>query len=328
MSAALAFLDQVTLGQPQSCHNLTLFPLLAEGPAEAGYRILDEALSSGCARITEVSAGGSVPELRFKNDCEIPVLLLDGEELVGAKQNRILNLTILVPAHQDILIPVSCVEAGRWSAQSAEFAASDRAHYASGRARKMAEVSFSLASHGERRSDQHAVWEDIAQKSERLSAPSPTGAAAALYETHRHRLDDYLAGFTPVERQCGALFAIGGQIIGFDLFDSPEPLGKLLPKLIRSFALDAIDQGEVTGELKPEAVLPFLRSVAQAEIQRFPALGLGEDVRLNGADLTGGALEVGDRLIHLCAFRRQDQTSGGTHQGRMARASERRRRFE
>ena len=328
MSAALALLDQVTLGQPQSCHNLTLFPLLAEGPAESGYRILDEALSSGCARITEVSAGGSVPELRFKNDCEMPVLLLDGEELVGAKQNRILNLTILVPAHQDILIPVSCVEAGRWSAQTAEFSSSDRTHYASGRAAKMGSVSAVMRASGARRSDQHAVWEDIAQKSERLRAPSPTGAAAALYETHRHRLDDYLAGFTPVARQCGALFAIGGQIIGFDLFDSPEPLGKLLPKLVRSFALDAIDQGEAAGAVTPEAVLPFLRSAARAGTQRFPALGLGEDVRLNGTDLTGGALEVGDRLIHLCAFRRQDQASAGTRHSRMTRASERRRRFK
>ena len=118
MSAATAFLDQVTLGQPQVVHNLTLYPLLAEGPPEAGYRVLDEALAAGCTRVTETSEGGSVPELRFKNDCEIPVLLLDGEELVGAKQNRILNLTLLVGAHQDIVIPVSCVEAGRWSAQS------------------------------------------------------------------------------------------------------------------------------------------------------------------------------------------------------------------
>ncbi len=57
-----------------------------------------------------------MPELRFVNHCERPVLLLDGEELVGAKQNRILNLTVLVPAHQTIVIPVSCVEAGRWRA--------------------------------------------------------------------------------------------------------------------------------------------------------------------------------------------------------------------
>jgi len=328
MSAALAFLDQLTLGQPQVVHTLSLYPLLAEGPAEAGYRILDEALASGCARITEISEGGSVPELRFKNDCELPVLLLDGEELVGAKQNRILNLTLLVGAHQEVVIPVSCVEAGRWSARSEAFSSSDRALYSSGRARKMADVSFSMACEGERRSDQHAVWEDIAEKSERLRAPSPTGAAAALYETHREHLDAYLAGLNPIERQCGALFAIGKGVVGLDLFDSPEPLRKLLPKLVRSYALDAIDRSGEGGGAKEETVRGFLHSVKQANAQRFPALGLGEDVRLNSAEITGAALEVGDRLIHLCAFRRQSQSHSGSREGRMARASERRRRFE
>ncbi len=328
MSAFSAFLAGVKLGEPQLSLNLALFPLLAEGRAEPGYRILDEGLAAGCARITEVSAGGSVPELRFHNGCDTAVLLLDGEELVGAKQNRILNLSLLVASGGEILIPVSCVEAGRWAAQSAEFATADRAHYASGRARKMADVSFSLASRGERSSDQHAVWEDIASMSQRLEAESPTAAAAALYETHRHRLEDYLRGFTPLDHQCGALFAIGEEIVGLDLFDCPSSLHKLLPKLIRSLALDAIDRGGETGAPSPEAVGGFLQAITRAEAQRFPALGMGEDVRLGGADVVGGALEVGERLIHLCAFRRRGQTQSGLHEGRMARASERRRRFE
>jgi hypothetical protein len=45
-----------------------------------------------------VSEGGSVPHLLFINDAMRPVLLLDGEELVGAKQNRVLNLTVLAAA--------------------------------------------------------------------------------------------------------------------------------------------------------------------------------------------------------------------------------------
>ena len=63
----------------------------------------------------EVSEGGHVPETEeIVNEGELSVLLLDGEELLGAKQNRVLNLTILVPAHQTCVVPVSCVESGRW----------------------------------------------------------------------------------------------------------------------------------------------------------------------------------------------------------------------
>jgi hypothetical protein len=114
MSTIAESLYRVVVGNPIQFLNLSLFPLLAEGPAKPGYRLLDEALADGSARITEVSDAGHVPELRFVNQGDLPVLLLDGEELIGAKQNRILNLSILAPAHQTIVIPVSCVEVGRW----------------------------------------------------------------------------------------------------------------------------------------------------------------------------------------------------------------------
>lgn len=54
-------------------------------------------------------------QLAFRNRGLDPAFLLDGEELVGAKQNRILNLSILVPGQTSLEIPVSCVEQSRWS---------------------------------------------------------------------------------------------------------------------------------------------------------------------------------------------------------------------
>ncbi len=128
-----------------------------------------------------MSKSGNVPELKFVNEYDRPVLHLDGEELVGAKQNRIINLCVLVPSHRAIVIPVSCVEAGRWRANSAEFASADRTHYAAGRAGKAAQVSESLRSAGTRHSDQAVVWNDISAKAERMAVFSDTGAAAALY---------------------------------------------------------------------------------------------------------------------------------------------------
>jgi hypothetical protein len=59
---------------------------------------------------TEVSAGGHVPELKVVNKGETPVLLLDGEELAGARPNRALNTTILVRGHSETIIPVTCTE--------------------------------------------------------------------------------------------------------------------------------------------------------------------------------------------------------------------------
>jgi hypothetical protein len=51
----------------------------------------------------------------MRNVGDRPALLIDGEHLEGAKQNRVLNVTVLVAARRDTVVPVSCVEQGRWS---------------------------------------------------------------------------------------------------------------------------------------------------------------------------------------------------------------------
>src|SRR5262245_37956479 len=106
-------LDGLDLGEAVRDGALTVFPLL--GPDKPGprYLTLDEALEAQLAEITEISAEGNVPELLFWNKGDDPILLVDGEQLIGAKQNRVLNLTILVRPKSRIKIPVSCVEQGR-----------------------------------------------------------------------------------------------------------------------------------------------------------------------------------------------------------------------
>src|SRR5438876_9900087 len=101
-----------------------MIPIVGGGDAAPAYLTLDEALASDDIEITEVSEAGQVSELKVTVKGAAPVLLLDGEELIGAKQNRVLNLTILAPAHRATKIPVSCVEAGRWRHASARFSSS------------------------------------------------------------------------------------------------------------------------------------------------------------------------------------------------------------
>ena len=103
-----------------------------------GYLTLDQGLAARSVKITEISEGGSVPELKLQNLGDKPLLLIDGEEMVGAKQNRVTNLTVMTGAGATIVIPVSCVEAGRWQHTSAEFEASPQTMHASGRRGKMA----------------------------------------------------------------------------------------------------------------------------------------------------------------------------------------------
>jgi hypothetical protein len=273
---------------------------------------LSEAISQHLVQITEVSEGGSVPQLLLVNEATQPVLLLDGEELVGAKQNRVLNLTVLVPAMSKTVIPVSCIEQGRWHWRSRHFEAANRTLYASARAEKMAQVSQSMREEDSYRSDQHAIWESIGRKAANFEMHSPTGAASDLYEDRSALLDHMVSQVKPQTDQVGAAFMVRGRLVGAELFGSAQGFSSLLPKLVRSYGLDAIDARESTRVRRRRAasdpatlVKTFLAKLLSATALRKRALGLGEDLRLEEHDLVGAALVHEGEVVHLSAFTRE-----------------------
>lgn len=318
--------SDVTLYKPITYKQLTMFPMGAKADGALDYLTLDEALRGGLVHIGEVSRAGSVPELRFENSADLPVLIVDGEELVGAKQNRTANLTVLAPARSTIVLPVSCVEAGRWSHGKGAVVASERAHHSRGRASRVASVSQSMQSTGSRRSDQGRVWRDIDRVACRLEASSPTRAMAAVFDRHRSRIEDHVTALGAVDGQVGALFAIESEVVGFDLFDRHATLKALLPKLVRSYAVDALEVA-VRETSPPDNGLAeaFLDAAAKAEVKTYPAVGLGSDIRLSAPGLAGGGLVIDDTLIHLAVFAVADERSN-TGDGSRGMASVRTRR--
>jgi hypothetical protein len=308
-------LSSIILGDPVTFEKLTMIPLV--GPPtveeEPDYLTLDEALAQNWAEVTEVSEQGSVPELRVVNKGTKPLFILDGEELVGAKQNRVVNLTILVPAATTLTIPVSCVEAGRWRARSRAFTAAPRAQYASGRAKRMRQVTTSMRLNQSYHSDQTEVWADIAEKSERLAACSPTGAMEEMFIRHSRSIEEYVDAMRPVPCQVGALFLLEGRVVGFDLFDRAITLRRLLRKLVRSVAVDAIDRQFADScragppersreQACREGALEFLTAVSRALVHIAPATGGGQDVRFEGGQIAGGALVTDAGPVHASAF--------------------------
>lgn len=302
MATLLSTLHGLTLGAPIGFGSLGVYPLIGPGHAPS-YWTLREAVGAGQARVREVSESGAVPQLLVENFSAKPILILDGEELIGAKQNRCANVTILAPAGQTLVIPVSCVEAGRWSYQSPQFAVADRAQFARGRAMKVAAVNESLRSDGVRDADQGQVWAEISAKSARMRVASPTAAMGDIYDQHRRDLDRYVSAVQPVADQVGAVFAIGDAIVGLDLFDAAETLRAMLPKLVRSYAIDAIEStANGTGPPPESTAAGFMAAVVAARTETYPGVGLGTDIRLTAQALVAGGLVYEGRIVHLAAF--------------------------
>ena len=143
MDIIKSFLEISKIARKQVHQNLIIFPLLAPDEIEPEYLILEQALDEDLIQITELDTQGSVPELKLNNLGKKSVLIIEGEELVGAKQNRIVNSSFLIAGKTEVVIPVSCVEQGRWSYRSETFASGKKIMHASLRREHQEDVKFS-----------------------------------------------------------------------------------------------------------------------------------------------------------------------------------------
>ena len=284
----------IQLGEPVEHRGVVVAPLFPRLKPRAEYVTLEEALPLGF-RVAEVDAAGSVPELTVENPLDSNVLLYDGEELLGAKQNRILNVTVLVEAGSKTRIPVSCVEEGRWRARSFYFGAARHAAYPELRRRKAERLS---AAPMERGAAQGEVWQALAEKAGRLGVHSPTGAQADVFNAYERDLGLFRGAFPLQAGQSGALLVLGERLC-LDYVSRPEAFARLYPKLLEGYLLDALEAVDSRPDGDPDA---FLAAIAEGALGRRPSAGLGDDLRLRGDELVASGLELDGELLQLSAF--------------------------
>ena len=286
----------IQLGEPVEHRGIVIAPLFPRRTPEAQYVTLGEALPLGF-RVEEVSESGAVPELVVHNPTDRDVLLYDGEELLGAKQNRILNVTVLVAAGAKTLIPVSCVEEGRWHRRSAGFTSAPHASHPELRRRKVERLAAAPLARG---AAQGVVWDAVREKAARLGARTPTGAQADVFRSREQELRELERAFPAVPGQCGAVLALG-EALCLDYVSRPDAFASLYPKLRAGYLLDAIER--LDGKpAPPEAPERFVRLVGDAATLRQPSAARGDDLRLRGAGVVGSGLALGEELLQLSAF--------------------------
>ena len=312
-----AALSNLKIGDPQRWKGLAMFPLMSAARSSLQYLMLADGLRGGLVTVKEVSRAGSVPDLAVENRSKLPVLILDGEELVGAKHNRVANLTMLIPAQHTVVIPVSCVEQGRWDYERDDFVVTEQLQYARGRTERLASVLHSLAETGERVSDQAQVWHSLAAKAAAMDAASPGRAMSSIFERHAETLDQYVRSMTSLPGQVGAVFMVGKEQLGLDLFDQPETFASMLPRLVRSYAVDVIERPmsqKRSGRVSEAR--SFLGGILKASFEDRPALGLGRDLGCVTDHLVAGALLVDEVVVHLAAFSGSRGRRGGSGSAR------------
>lgn len=295
--APTSLVEIVQLGEPRIDAGIAVCPLLPRRAPRTPYMTLGEALTCGLT-VSEVTEHGSVPELLVVNPLDTNVLLYDGEELIGAKQNRILNVSVLVAAGIEQPIPVSCVEQGRWSYRSRGFQAAPHTASPELRRRKSHGLANAPLARG---AVQGEVWAAVAAQHARLGTDSPTGAQSAIYDQRRADLAALRGAFPLEPGQAGAVYALGCDELCLDYVSRPKAFARLYPKLLDGYLLDAIDRPALDAADRARIEI-FLEAVGAAQVTTRPSEALGADHRLAGEGVVGSALVLDDELIQLSAF--------------------------
>ncbi len=296
-------MGHLKVGEPLSRGPLCLFPLAGGSSAEDSLALLDEALQGETLRVEELDEGGSVLELKVENVGAMPVLILEGDELIGAKQNRVVNSSVLVPAASELVLPVSCVERGRWSYRSRAFASGDGSPHVSLRRLKSRAVRDSLRRGAGHRSDQGAVWEEVDRKSRAHGVHSPTDAL----QDARGSLSERLAGFLRLadempEDTRGVVVALGRRPVLAELLAGPRSFARAFPRLLSGYAFEALEHAGDGPAPGVKAAEGFLAQVTCAHREEHPAVGLGRDVRFESEFVSGYSLLSEGHVLHAAAF--------------------------
>jgi len=257
--------------------------------------------------VEELREGAEVPRVLVDNRGDVPVLVLFGEEIRGALQNRIANASFLIPPHQQLDIDVSCVEGGRWSGRGS-FAGTGEIMANAIRAKMAGKVSGSRKRGLRFLADQHQVWEEVDHRLDSSRIGSATRAYADYLAARRSELESAAAAFHPLPGQVGFVAAIGSDVVGIEAIGRPEAFASAFAGLVRAYVVDAIDAAAVSARadapaptMRFDAPEPFLAALAAAPAEEGPSLGLGRDLRIEGAQVCGCALTAGD-VVHLTAF--------------------------
>jgi O-acetyl-ADP-ribose deacetylase (regulator of RNase III) len=318
-SILTARLADLHIGTPVSFQALTLIPVYASVAAQLiEYETFVTALAGKRAVVTEVG-GGSVPELGVKQSGTLPVLLLDGDQLIGGRQNRVLNTTLLVPFGVDFVVPVSCVEQGRWHQTSVDFGSGEIVP-PSLRYHKQSTVSDSYRRGMRARASQSEVWRSVSETLHRTASCSPTSDLYEAYQSMDSRIEETRVRLGAVPAGAiGVVAVIDGQARAADLFDKPETLAEFWPRLVRSYALEAMNAGPTDDQIAVAGAQGLLDAGVHASraATAFPAHGLGEDVRVTARDVEGAALVHAGVAVHAVLFS-TGRTAPRLPQGRIA----------
>lgn len=296
--------SELTVGTPVNNQSAQIFPLFGANGNASDYILAFQAIARHLAFFRETSDAGNVSALVVENRSEKTILLIEGEHLIGAKQNRIVNTSLIVGAKSILEVPVSCVEQGRWSYRSHSLCP-DGSHPCSKIRRALRKsVKQNLFRHGKYLSDQGEIWDSIENLHAAYGVNSPTGAMSDGHNAYVEKIDKFKDRLKYVDDAIGMAVAVEGRLLMLDVFDQPNTCHVFWDRLVSGLFFDAERAKNASEQMEKKDIQRLLEKTDEIEWQPAPPIGAGK--KFTG-DLSGTSVELlklGDATIHASLITR------------------------
>ena len=290
----------IELLDSQKYENVEAIPIKSDFFGKKDFITLKKGYEMNLVEIKELEHS-TVNTVSCKNDSVTPLILIDGDEITGAMQNRIINDTLLIPAQSTLNIPVSCTEHGRWHTRG------------EGEASRTFKPSLYSANHSkkkkksrasyEERDYQGEVWDSISEFESRSNFKSMTSALNDSYENLKDKQNDYLKKFNIEDGQNGVIFIVNGELKGLELFYNHSIYKQYHEKLCRSYIIEAIVEKKSVENIDRLELMKLLEKISDSEFKSKKSIGLGDNLKFSNDFGSGSGLVWEDELIHMTFFK-------------------------
>jgi hypothetical protein len=286
------WLATIRLGAPRG----PFVPLQRLDLGSAGLISATAAQRQGVLQVREKEKeGGIVGQVEACNLGTNPVLILEGDTLIGCRQNRVVAHTVVVVPGATTTIVVGCMERRRWSSVGRQFAFGKLRMDADVRRATVRETAREAVNSGNPELDQGRLWADVSRKLVEAGAFSASEDFSAVIERRAERSRSETLRID--DGEVGVIVMSGDRFVGIELLADSDLWREVAPRTFGSFLFDQLEDASVL------AAERWLGALREASLTVQASHGEAEmDVVLRGSGLVGSGVFFGNILAHVAVF--------------------------
>lgn len=286
-------LKHLSLAERQNYENMTVVPILSDTNTPFDVLDLKEGLKMGLVKIEECD-NSNIEQVKLKNNSISPLILLDGEEIAGSLQNRIISQTMIIAPKSEIKIPVNCSEKGRNTYKS-EFHYSNYMANSNTRRKKV---------YNKNKLRQNVVWSSIDDLEKDKNTCSKTNALRDSYEKNKYDIDSYLKHFKMENNQIGVICIVENKV-GLEIFNNHSLYEKYNEMLLRSYIIDSSNKEKIN--ISNKELENILDSINDDSFIKKEAVGLGKYYKISNSYGNGHILIYENNMVHASFFKKIEE---------------------